>query len=139
SLIDGCTITDNTATSGGGIVAGGRVTIQNTTIAGNRAVAGYGGGVAIEGVDAVTFVNDTISGNASDTSGGGGIGVYSGSGGAVVTVENCTITNNSAGGTTASTGTGGGIYFIYSNPALRIISSIVAGNTNAAAPDIASP
>ena len=94
--ITNCTISSNSASSGGGIYAdGGTVTISNCTVSNNSADNGGG----IYAWDA-TVTNCTISNNSA--SWGGGIYAWD------ATVSNCTVSNNSAsesGGIYADGGT----------------------------------
>jgi parallel beta-helix repeat protein len=90
--IQGCTITNNTAThNGGGIDCyNGRPTITGCTISGNTA-GGFGGGIdcSTTGGDRTTITGCTISGNTA-TDGGG---IYSNNQGPVLT--DTTVCSNS--------------------------------------------
>ncbi|HLK10993.1 MAG TPA: right-handed parallel beta-helix repeat-containing protein [Candidatus Binatia bacterium] len=101
TLLEGCTISDNGAsTTGGGIVGDGAV--------------------------AITLRNCTVSGNQSGLAplllpgegGGGGIALLNG---ADATLNNVTITNNGAGGD------GGGV-FVDNQSTLQLGNTILAGN-----------
>ena len=87
------TISGNTGesgSSGGGILNGGTLTMQNSRITGNKAT--YGGGMASRGT-AILF-QSTISGNTADSGGGlmnGGF-VYS-SNGSLALVESTVLSN----------------------------------------------
>jgi CSLREA domain-containing protein len=74
--VDQCTITGNRATSagpfsgGGGIfAAGGLVTITNSTLTGNTAMAAVGGGALLVETP-INLVNDTVTGNQAAQGGG---------------------------------------------------------------------
>jgi uncharacterized repeat protein (TIGR01451 family) len=120
-FIDHCTISDNTAGGVGGIVVGSDSTaiVQNSTVSGNTARSGCGGGVSV-GSGALTMVNTTISGNTA-TSGGGIC-----SEGGTLTLNNSTVSGNTA---TGNEGSGGGIYNDQGTVTLR--DSILAGNATA--------
>ena len=112
--IDNSIISSNVATDeGGGIdfspFSGAKnLTINNSTISGNMtgdqaAERGYGGGIMVNGSDAVaTFDNVSITGNSAGDS-GGGIYVRNGS----ITTTTATFTNNVALGIDSG---GGGMY-----------------------------
>ena len=100
AVITNSTITGNSATridSAGGGIAGGRVTITDSTFSGNVAVRA-GGAVAVYG--SVSITNSTLSGN----SGGLGGGVYHSA------YSTLSITNSTLSGNTARAGNGGGIF-----------------------------
>jgi uncharacterized repeat protein (TIGR01451 family) len=118
---------------GGGIAINGYyaygaltpVTIKDTTISGNTAMAsggvGEGGGLYIYYVVGAVITQSTISGNQSNE--GGGIHFeYAGTSGNPLRIENSTIVNN-----TASYG-GGGI-FACSNSYSSITNATVTGNS----------
>jgi parallel beta-helix repeat protein len=77
-------------------LTGGRLTITNSTISGNRA-AGKGGGLDIYQGDLV-MTNSTISGNRAGDDGGGMYLSYDDN----VNVINSTITGNTAAGSGGS-------------------------------------
>jgi len=97
---------------GGGIVTGGKGTVEisNSTISGNQAGVD-GGGLSISGI--ATITNSTISGNTAGLfspvgpiGSGGGISNF-----ATLTIINSTISGNNAHGSTfKGGGQGGGIY-----------------------------
>ena len=105
------TIRNGLATSGGGIANIGTLTVNQSTVTGNRAFSSipfdsYGGGIANYGT--LTINDSTISGNAAQV---GYIGKF-GSGGGIygrATINNSTISGNSATGHAAYS-KGGGIY-----------------------------
>jgi N-acetylneuraminic acid mutarotase len=108
--VEGCAISGNSATdskyAGGGIFNDGfsssgsgpaTLNVINSTISGNSANAGFGGGIMNLGLDYVatlTVSNSTITGNtARDQAGGGGIDNQS-DGKAFATVANTTFSDN---------------------------------------------
>ena len=99
-----CSVVNNVASGSGGGIAGGSLTIIDSTISGNSAVGpfpftfGSGGGISGGG----TITNSTIADNYAGTDGGGI------SGGGII--SNCTISDNGAGGGENNfPGAGGGI------------------------------
>jgi len=117
-----CAINDNSVFSDcdaqGGGIAGGSLTIINSTISGNSAVGqlpcnpGEGGGIAGGG----TITNSTINGNHAGWLGGG---IFGGG-----TITNSTISNNGAGGGKNNIpGAGGGI-----NGGGTITNCTISGN-----------
>jgi CSLREA domain-containing protein len=111
--IDGLSFANgNTATSGGGILNKGTLTVTNATFTGNNASQGGGGLSNQSGV--LTVINSTFTGNAATQSGGG----IDSSGGAVA------ITNTTFFSDTSNAG--GGIF--NSSPA-TITNATFAGNS----------
>lgn len=107
-FIDGLTIRNGLADSGGGILLNGSLDLTNSVVASNVAT-GVDGGGGIEGrgpdgFQSLTISNSTISGNsATGLDGpGGGISV---TGGGMLRIDNCDITGNQA----INSGYGGGI------------------------------
>jgi hypothetical protein len=129
-----CNIFSNTVlaagySGGGGMVVGGTLLLEASTVSGNSALGywgyygyypGYGGGISVAG-NGATIRNSTISGNAA--SGGGGIHVSG-----PIVIQNSTITGNVANYYTG----GGGIL----GQAIDLESSIVANNSGWSGPDI---
>lgn len=119
---------------GGGLytrVAGGTVTITNSTFSNNAAVESYGGGIDIDGRNnTVVIANTTITGNSAVT--GGGIHFDSGND---VSLFMNTIAGNAAT-TTDALYSGGGIHFSGDEPlvTLTLVGTIVSGNSAAAGP-----
>lgn len=146
STISGNTVVAGGAySSGGGIFfrSGGQLLMENCTVSGNTAIT-RGGGVYFFGdstgtANGITIRNSTISGNSvtnSDAglgSHGGGLALYFSYG--AVTLQNCTITGNTVAGTNSGQG-GGGIAAVLGNPSITAISTVIAQNTNANAPDV---
>jgi hypothetical protein len=104
------TIRNGSAQGGGGLVKGGGIynvgtlTVNYSTISGNKAINGFvglGGGIYNSGT--ATISNTTLNGNHAFGSGGG---IDNDSGGRL-TINNSTISGNSATGYTG--GSGGGI------------------------------
>jgi len=111
--LSNCTVSGNSAGSGGGIFNNGgsralfgsaALTVNNCTVSGNS--AGAGGGVYNDagqaGVASLTVNNSTLSGNSAST--GGGI-LNTGFGDDDITISSLTVTNS-----TISGNLGGGIY-----------------------------
>jgi hypothetical protein len=126
-------ITNSYAGNGGGIFSSqADVTIENSTISGNRA-NGVGGGIFIRDGD-LTILNSTISGNTAGAT-GGGVYFYDSGGGPnlLLRVRNSTVFDNNADNSFG----GGGIYESGLNNS-DIRGSIVAGNNDGdgTAPDL---
>jgi len=130
-----CEITGNSAPYAGGIYARNYLSIEASTLSGNKATAGKGGAVYMSGYGGTgtMFVrNSTISGNSSTANGGGIVlVVFPGT----LTVQNSTIVNNSA---TALFTNGGGICRFSGAGSISLESSVVSGNTCNSGPDIFS-
>jgi hypothetical protein len=111
------TLSDNTALLGGAIDAEvGPLTVKNSTISGNKALNGGGGGIFNDAPgSALTITGSTISGNSATTRGGG-----------VTTQANATVSNSTFSGNSAGT-TGGGIYVGFGTSSLTNVT--VAFNT----------
>jgi predicted outer membrane repeat protein len=124
--LDSCEIRDNRANTGGGITSFGNLTIRQSTISGNTAGGGDGGGVySPEGVVAkFVLTNCTVSGNVA-VGAGGGIAVTIGS----IQLDNSTVAYN-----VAKNGGGGGIR-VGSSYGTFIRSSVVALNSAVIDPD----
>lgn len=124
-LISLSTLEQNQATGsgsvGGGIYANGPVTISDSTLDQNTALA-EGGGIALYGVDSLLdMTNSTVSNNSTseNNSQGGGISTAQGS----ATIYGSTINGNSVSGTNSS---GGGIS---TDTDMTLQFSEVSGNT----------
>jgi hypothetical protein len=106
-LIEGSTISDNIAGTGGGGgslgfgAAGSTITVRNSTFAGNHAEEGAG--VLVYGffVDTVAFEDSTISGNVSDLP---GAGLAIEPGGAVVSLLDTIVGGNTGEGAPSDLG-----------------------------------
>jgi hypothetical protein len=124
---------DASGTDGGGIRVGGNhpLIVTGTAIAENTA-AGRGGGIHFDKGGTLTMTNSTVSGNVAGNSGGG---VYFFEMQTASVIQNSTVTANTASGIT-----GGGISLAAALPGgtLTLSSTIVAGNTNPAAPDVSA-
>ena len=94
TIITTTTFDANEAQYGGGIAAddAGTVTISESTISNN--VAALGGGIAAQDT-VMTIVNTTVSGNTATDGSGGGIGIY-GVDGTDISISHSTITGNTA-------------------------------------------
>src|SRR2546425_4393202 len=121
--ISGLTINNGKAPFGGGIFNQGTLTISNSTISGNTASSGPGGGIQNDcqfgcpaGVIAtMTITNSTISGNTASSQGGG---ISSGS------KSGTTITNSTISGNSAASGGG-----IWTNVTVTLTNSTISGNS----------
>ena len=92
-LVDS-TISGNTAETGGGILtAFGPLLVQNTSVSGNHATSGLGGGVFSAAKYEARILNSVISGNSA-TGGGGGLVLYGYIGGNATTVRDTTVSGN---------------------------------------------
>ncbi len=70
--LDRSTVYGNTADGGGGgMAAGGELTVTNSTISGNRSVTDFGGGVYLFSEAQASFNNVTITANTAARQGGG--------------------------------------------------------------------
>jgi len=117
------TITNNTAIGwGGGFYVAGNATLTSSTVSNNTSSNG-GGGFWFQG--ALTVTNSTISGNADNGTFGGG-GIRAGVGSTTATVTNSTISGNSAG-LVPPGGIGGG--GIAATGPTTIKNSTITGNT----------
>ncbi len=90
-LVMSNTIRNNNAVSGGGFNNEGVLTLTASTINGNKAQGGNGGGVRNLNGGAFTAVNSTISGNSASESGG----IHNEGVGATAVLRSSTIYNNS--------------------------------------------
>jgi predicted outer membrane repeat protein len=97
---------------GSGLYNAGRMTVTGSTISGNEAAQGMGGGIEHRG-GTLSLTNSTVSGNTATMAGGG---LYSESHGPI-SLSSSTVSNNQAAD-------GGGIY---SHGPVRLLSTIVAG------------
>jgi hypothetical protein len=125
------TIRNGLSPSGAGIYNIGTLTIKNSTLNGNSAVAqcffppcfGTGGGVS--NFASLTINNSTLSGNsARGRPAGFGGGIYNHFG--TLTISNSTLSGNSASGGSGSGSRGGGIY---NAGALTINNGTLSGNS----------
>jgi hypothetical protein len=128
------TISDNSATEGGGLDIVGQqdppeTTILASTISGND--AGKGAGILADGNQpsasfdppVVTMVNSTVAGNLASADGGGIMGDNE----ATVDVGNSTIAANQANSDNLNTAVAGGVYQ-HSNANFSVDDSILAHN-----------
>ncbi|MCA9259885.1 MAG: hypothetical protein KDA61_11825, partial [Planctomycetales bacterium] len=114
------TVSDNSASTGGGIYNRGSATITGSTIEGNSAPQN-GGGV-YSGSFAFTLADSTVASNSASDGGG----IY------IDTNGTATISNSTLSGNTANTGIarGGAISFHSVNKRLAVTHSTVAHNTS---------
>ncbi|MGH3609290.1 MAG: choice-of-anchor Q domain-containing protein, partial [Pseudonocardiaceae bacterium] len=126
-------VSDSTTTNGvggGGIYSDGPLNLSGTTVTGNTASSGPGGGVRLATPHGKyfsspvneTIVNSTISGNTSAGNGGG----VDADGGSNVSASQAKITDNQATGSSAY---GGGINA--TGATLTLTDSTVSGNSSA--------
>ncbi|MDZ4684367.1 MAG: choice-of-anchor Q domain-containing protein, partial [Planctomycetaceae bacterium] len=128
------TISDNQATSGGGILnqsSDAVLVMTDSIVSGNTALGGGGGGIRNESNAAATFTNSTISGNRTGSGGGAG-NTYTNSGAglynitATATLTGCTVSDNVAANR------GGGIVNVQLNvsqPAvMTLTNTTISGN-----------
>ncbi len=119
--VSSATVSDNTASAGGGVYTSGSAAIDASTISGNVASGSTGqvagGGIFSAGTTAL--VNSTISGNSTTQGNGGGVGTAQGT----VHLNQATVVDNRAEG-----GSGGG-FFTDPDASLTIANSLVAFNT----------
>ena len=108
--------------AGGGIRAGGVVTVTRSTLSGNSAQSG-GGGLALPFGGMVTVTESTLSANSAGF--GGGLANYPNG---EMTVLGCTLAGNH------TSGTGGGIIQIGGPFTVR--NTLVAGNSAGVSPDL---
>ncbi|MBX3727545.1 MAG: hypothetical protein KF858_00025 [Candidatus Sumerlaeia bacterium] len=119
-------VEDNRAPFAGGIASDGHLTLFDSTVSGNEAFEGSGGGIylfdpgAFTTATEVVLVNTTISGNSAETS-GGGVQAYPAFG-APFTLRNSTVSANSAGTT------GGGLHDRRGAGNTTVHNTIIAGN-----------
>ena len=112
--VDNCTISNNWARTGGGILNNGTLTVTNSTFTGNTAID-WGGG--LDNFGTLTLTNSTFSANSAQ-GGGGGLANSSS-----LTMNNNTLSGNTVG----SSGRGSGIY---TNATLIINNTILADSTS---------
>jgi parallel beta-helix repeat protein len=120
------TISDNSATFGGGIaLAAGTGVVTGTTFSDNSA-SGNGGGLNVILGSTLALTNCTVAGNSAAGGAGGGIATAG-----TFTLTNCTVAGNSA------FADGGGIS-TYLGPT-NVANTIIANNTSPLGPDAFGP
>jgi hypothetical protein len=128
--IFGASLTGNGANAGDGgallLANGPSATIQDCAVAGNTA-SWDGGGVGGEGT--LTLLSSTVSGNAATSGTGGGIvlGLASGGAGGTATIRNSTLSGNSAASSVEFAA--GGAAFRRLSGSLVIDSSTITANS----------
>ena len=90
ATLTNCTVSGNSANSGGGVANFGTATLTNCTVSANSSVGMYGGG-GVFNTSTATLTNCTLSGNSATGNGGG----VKNSG--TATLTNCTVSGNSGG------------------------------------------
>ena len=124
--IEGVVVTDNRAAGGGGAlyINGADTAVRNSTIAGNTATGGHGGGVHAIGSGGLLLLERcAIYSNKTDAAGGDGGGIYTSANS--VKFVNCTVSGNEA----ADDG-GGAIVTADANARLSMHSCTVYGNSS---------
>ncbi|MBY0514122.1 MAG: right-handed parallel beta-helix repeat-containing protein, partial [Gemmataceae bacterium] len=127
------TVTGNVSSGSGGAVyffSGGTFNATGCTFSNNQGGGSGGGAVYFWAAVTSTIADCTFTGNTTTSSGGGGairLNSFSGT----LNVRNSTLTGN-----TATVGTGGAIGG--TGGTVNVFSSIVAGNTGGASPNIAA-
>ena len=115
AMLSGLTITGGSAANGGGIDNSGTMTLTNSTVSGNSANGGDGGGILNTSTGTMTLTTCTVSGNTAFA--GGGI-LNNGT----MTLTTCTVSGNTA----SPTGYGGGIL---NGGTMTLTTCTVSGNT----------
>lgn len=114
--INRCTLTKNTATSGGAIYNKGNLirtlTISNSTLSGNDATGGFGGAIFNDGT--LTVRQSTLAGNAGSEGGG-----------AIYNRKSLTLTQSTVSGNNAPKG---GAICLFDGSRTSTVNSIIAGN-----------
>ena len=123
TTVTGSSVSDNTASFGGGILAwyGATTTVTDSTLSGNNAInAGQGNGGGIYNADGtLTVTGSTLSGNSATSADGGGGGIVAAEG--TTTVTDSTLSGNNA------SYAGGGI--LAEGGTLTVTDSTLSGNT----------
>lgn len=127
-FIDDSTISGNSAYEGGGLTISGTLDrLRNSTVSGNKATGGVGGGGIYNSAGTLVLIDrSTISGNQAPNSAGdfnGGGGIFSQ--GPIGTIVNSTISGNS------TNGTGGGLHS--EDDIGHLINTTIANNSAASA------
>jgi hypothetical protein len=135
-IINHCTVTGNSAYTGGGIESDGTTTVNQSTISANFGAISAGG-IDIGDLEPVALNNSTVTGNSCAGNDGYNVGGIANRD-ATLTVDSCTIVSNFApavGFAGPGLGNAGGILneagFI-----LFVTNSIVAGNDSGSGADI---
>lgn len=120
--LDGVSVTNSvvsgTGASGGGIIAGGSLSIDRSTVSGNSATRA-GGGIEVT-TGTVTIDRSALSGNSTGPTPGNGGGLHV-TGAATTTVDRSTVTANFA------SAEGGGLWNS-STGTMTVSRSVVSGN-----------
>jgi len=111
-----------TSTKGGAILAGGDISVRDSSFIGNRS---HNGG-AIYAFNGATLINNIFSGNSVTTAPGSAGGGY---GGALVLTGPSTVINNTITTNRASENIGGVIASVAPGESVQIVNSILWGNT----------
>ncbi len=109
---------------GAGIRVAGELHLSHGVVSSNSASGSTGGGIYVEGQDAVAnVVQSTIHGNQANSGGGAYIASTAGAGG-TLNLTNSTVANNAA-----TAGSGGGLYF-GENAGGTVSNSTIARNSS---------
>jgi CSLREA domain-containing protein len=118
-----CVVTANAAPNGGGLYTAGDLTLDRSTVGGNTATFGDGGGIL--GGQLTVIVASTISGNHANGVGGGSL-VNAGQ------IFYSTIAGNTAVSSGGGPGSGGGGVYHSSATSMAVRGTIISGNTDVA-------
>ncbi|HEY0974023.1 MAG TPA: choice-of-anchor Q domain-containing protein [Solimonas sp.] len=118
--VDRVTLSNGKGSQGGAVLVHGSLVLTNSTITGNEATQGSGGGGIYVATGSLSLRNSTVSGNTAPIAGG-----IRFAGGATLIV-NSTITGNSA---TSAGSNGGGGLLVAGTTTVTVRNSIVSGNT----------
>ncbi len=121
--LDNVTVSNGSVTGhGGGIVNGGTINLINgTTLSGNKASGGYGGGLFNNYTASAVVKDSVISGNVASI--GGGLANFKSN----VTLTNSTVSGNSASTNGGGVKGGGGIFNYHS--IVKVTTSTISGNS----------
>ena len=127
----GCVVFGSTAKAGGGIFVKNdtaiKVLISDSTISGNSATSGWGGGLYLKvGGGGVSVLNSTVSGNTATQSGGGAyLGIK---GNPSIPNQKITVTG-SVFSQNSSDSDGGGLAILADSHKVAITKTEISGNT----------
>jgi PKD repeat protein len=111
-----------TSTKGGAILAGGDISVRDSSFIGNRS---HNGG-AIYAFNGATLINNIFSGNVVTTAPGSAGGGY---GGAMILTGPSTVINNTITANNASENIGGVVASVAPGESVQIVNTILWGNT----------
>jgi hypothetical protein len=111
-----------TSTKGGAILAGGDISVRDSSFIGNRS---HNGG-AIYAFNGATLINNIFNGNVVTTAPGSAGGGY---GGAMILTGPSTVINNTITANNASENIGGVVASVAPGESVQIVNTILWGNT----------